>query len=336
MAHQIETFTDGTGSFVSARQSAWHQLGVVLDHSFTAEEAMKVGRLGGWNVRKLPLTTSEITEGGVTTIGVPNHYATVRDHPETGELHSLGVVGNYYEPVQNEEMAAFLNALVDEGGAHFETAGSLFDGRRCFLSLRLPEDMLVGGVDALQMYICATNSHDGNAALEAMVTPVRVVCNNTLTFGFSRAVQTWKIRHTSGAGNAVSQARQALDLTFRYVKAFEREAEKMIQTEMSYDEFRIAAKRVVRPDTATLSDRQVRADEKVLGQMGALFLNAATQENIRGTRWAGFQAVTEYQEHFAPVHAKGRSKDVARAERAASGGLAANQGAAFRAFAVAG
>ena len=92
MSHEIETH--GTqAAAVFARKDAWHRLGTtVRDRAFTAEEAMRLGHLGGWNVRKLPLTTAEVSEGGVTAIEVPG-FATVRTNPFTGEPEALGVVG---------------------------------------------------------------------------------------------------------------------------------------------------------------------------------------------------------------------------------------------------
>lgn len=99
MSHEIETH--GTqAAAVFARKDAWHRLGTtVRDRAFTAEEAMTLGHLGGWDVRKLPLTTAEVSKGGVTPIEVPG-FATVRTNPFTGAPEALGVVGGGYTPLQ--------------------------------------------------------------------------------------------------------------------------------------------------------------------------------------------------------------------------------------------
>ena len=138
MAHQIEQYTDGTAGFVTARQHAWHRLGTVLPDAFTAEQAMNHAKLGGWNVRTEPLTTTVVGDDGVTILDVPDHFATVRTHPLTGQPEVLGVVGAKYRPIQNEQHADLLNLLVDESGAHFETAGSLRGGRQVFLTMKIP------------------------------------------------------------------------------------------------------------------------------------------------------------------------------------------------------
>ena len=63
MAHEIETFDDGTAAFVTARHDAWHRLGIVTRDCLTAEQVMTTARLGGWNVHTVPLTATDITDG---------------------------------------------------------------------------------------------------------------------------------------------------------------------------------------------------------------------------------------------------------------------------------
>src|SRR3954454_12747945 len=118
MAHEIETFDDGTAAFFTARQDAWHRLGVVTTDCLTAEDVMTTARLGGWNVRTVGLTATDLTEHGGTNLTVADHFATVLTHPTTGQPDVLGVVGAGYTVVQNEQQAELLNLLVDEAGAH--------------------------------------------------------------------------------------------------------------------------------------------------------------------------------------------------------------------------
>ena len=101
-----------------------------------------------------------------------------------------------YRPLQNEEHCDFLNHLADASGAIFDTAGSLRGGRQVFVTMRLPETVLVGGVDELDLNIAALNSHDGNSAFRLLVTPVRVVCANTQAAALRHHVASVSIRHT--------------------------------------------------------------------------------------------------------------------------------------------
>ena len=144
----------------------------------------------------MPLSASEISADGVTSVEVPG-YATVRTNPFTGAPEALGVVGAGYRPLQNEEHCDFLNHLADASGAIFDTAGSLRGGRQVFVTMCLPETVLVGGVDELDLNIAALNSHDGNSAFRVLLTPVRVVCANTQAAALRNHVASVSIRHTS-------------------------------------------------------------------------------------------------------------------------------------------
>ncbi len=317
MAHQLETWQDGTASFVSARKHAWHQLGTVLPAEFDAAQAMSYAKLGGWNVRTVPLQTApSIDEQGVTSpLPVPDQFATVRTNPVRGGTDVLGVVGKSYTVIQNEEHAGLLNTLVDAGGAHFETAGSLRGGRSVFLSMKLPESMLIGGVDPVDLYLIALNSHDGTSAFRLLVSPVRVVCANTQALALRRAQSSFSIRHTSGAKGNIAQAREALGLTFKYAEVFEREAEQMIQASLTDAQFEQIIGKLWTTESESKRSATITANRADV--LTGLFADAPTNANIRGTRWACYQAVTEYLDHFAPVAG---GTDTARAERVATGG----------------
>ncbi|MFE9604558.1 DUF932 domain-containing protein [Streptomyces hokutonensis] len=331
MAHEIEQFTDGTAAFASANESAWHKLGTVTEGAMTAEEAMSLASLSGWNVRLLPLTATEITPDGTTPVEVPEHFASARTHPKTGRTQTLGVVGTDYFPVQNEEHAEFLNLLSDESGAHFETAGSLRDGRQVFLTMKLPQSLTIGGNDAVDLYIAAINSHDGSSAFRIITTPVRVVCANTARAAIAGARSSFVVRHTAGAKARIAQARSALGLTARYAEEFEKAAQRMIQAEMTLSELKSVVDEMW-PVQDNDSPRKKTNQRQRWGTISNLFEIADTQAGIRGTRWAGYNALTEYANHVAPAQGKtDAEKAVARAERVISG--AAN-GLMEKAFAL--
>nr|WP_107905345.1 DUF932 domain-containing protein [Streptomyces chartreusis] len=319
MAHEIEQFTDGTAAFASANVSAWHKLGTVTEGAMTAEEAMELASLSGWNVRLLPLTATEITTDGTTPVEVPQHYATARTHPKTGHTQTLGVVGSDYHPVQNEEHAEFLNLLADESGAHFETAGSLKGGRQVFLTMKLPQCLTIGQDDNIDLYIAASNSHDGGSAFRTMVTPIRVECANTLRAAIQGARSSFVVRHTAGAKARIAQARSALGLTFKYAEEFEQAAQRMIEAEMTLSELKSVVDRLW-PVKDSDHPRAKTNQRERWGAISNLFEHADTQAGIRGTRWAGYNALTEYANHVAPARGKtDADKAAARAERVISG-----------------
>ncbi|MGW7673011.1 DUF932 domain-containing protein [Streptomyces sp. NPDC054775] len=319
MAHEIEQFTDGTAAFASARESAWHGLGTITQGAMTAEEAMRIASLSGWNVRLLPLTATEITTDGTTPVEVPQHFATARTHPKTGTTETLGVVGSDYHPVQNEEHAEFLNLLADESGAHFETVGSLKSGRQVFLTMKMPQSLTIGGHDQVDLYIAAFNSHDGSSAFRIVVTPIRVVCANTQRAAIQGARSSFVVRHTAGAKARIAQARSALGLTFRYAEEFEKAAQRMIEAEMTLNELRSVVNELW-PVKDSDSPRKKTNQRQRWGAISNLFEHADTQAGIRGTRWAGYNALTEYANHVAPAQGKTEADKMrARAERIISG-----------------
>lgn len=324
MAHELETI-NGQTSFVSARQSAWHRLGTVLPEEFTAEQALREANLGGWNVRKALLQA--VVDGQI--VDVPDRRAVIRTNPVTGQPEALGVVGSGFEHVQNEEQVDFLNALVDNTGAHLQTAGALRGGRQVFFTCKLPEAMLVGGVDRVDLYLAVLNGHDGSMAFRAIASPVRVVCANTQAAALGSAAQSWSTRHTKNAARAVEEARRSLQLAWRYSEEFAHEAERMIQTELDNDEFeRVIACVFGAPDEVKDSKVTIRHKIERLDVVRGLYHDARTQENIRGTRWAGYNAITEFVDWEMPVKGSG-SYDQRRALRAVDGAGAKDKEVAF-------
>ena len=301
--------TDGVTSFVG-REDAWHTLGTALGHSFTAEEAMKEGHLADWNVRKAPI----FTVVGGKRIELQDRNAVVRDNPvRAGQIDVLGDVGNSYRIIQNEQHAALLNALVDESGANLNTAGALNGGRSVFITMELPGHINVGGVDPIKNFIAGINTHDGSMAFTLMVTPVQIVCENTLNLAFQNNSHMFRIRHTSGAENAIrTQAREALDMTFKYLDGFQQQAEQLINTTLTQTQFEEIVEKEFGAEEDASPAAHTRAERKI-GEMVHLFADAATQESKRGTAWAGLGALTEWADHFSPT--RGTDRDTARAQK---------------------
>ncbi|MFF4205732.1 DUF932 domain-containing protein [Streptomyces sp. NPDC001668] len=299
--HALETHADGTTSFVSARLDSWHRLGTVTRDAMTAEEALDLAFLSGWNVRKVGgLHTYEMTKDGVTRLESPDEFFTVRTHPKTGVAERLGTVGAKYEVVQNEEHCELLNLLVDESGAHFETAGSLHGGKRVFVTMKLPKTIQIAGVDDVDLYLAGFNSHDGSSGFRFNVSPTRVVCGNTQRMAMANAVSHYTVRHTAGAKAKIAEARKALNMVWEYAEEYEREAERMLNTSAGLGQLEMVIDALwplePNPSTRTLNNHRRRKNTIVM-----LFEHAATQANIRGTWWAIVQAVYEYLEHFAPA-----------------------------------
>ena len=321
MAHELD-ITNGVASFANSRADAWHRLGQSVGHTMTAREALDAAHLANWNVRKMPLVIPQepiITDDGVRTpppIPVPDMFATVRDNPiVAGQIDYLGVVGTKYEPVQNESSCAVLDAITDESGAHFETAGALRGGRETFVTMKLPKTMTFhgrdGSEDTTEWYLAALNSHDGSSKYRLLLTSVRIVCANTQSAAIAGAKSTFGIRHTNGARVAIQEARTALGLAWRYMDAFETEAAALYAAPMELDEMRDFATRLVKADDKTASVTARRGRQQQASSIVKLWTSSPTIAPIAGTRWAAYNAVTEYLDHFQPVRGARTSRAAA-------------------------
>jgi phage/plasmid-like protein (TIGR03299 family) len=316
MAANIEQFADGTSAFFSAREVAWHKLGTVTDGALNAADALKTAQLDSLvKVSEEPIYTKVDGE----EIHLNKKFLTYRNHPKKG-LTALGVVGSRYTPIQNLEAFEFLNHIADETGAVFETAGSLGNGERVFMTMKFPESMMIGGVDTINNYIMAVNSHDGSSAFVVAVTPIRAVCTNTVRLALAQAKSKVSLKHTSGATAKVQQARETLGVVFRYQEEFEKEVNEMLSikiTDKQYTEF--IKTLVPEPKMKDPSDRMVNSVEKKRGELMALW-KAPTQQNVAGTAWAAYNAVVEWSDWVKPIRSNKDEKDDLRSERMLFGG----------------
>lgn len=295
MSHEL----DGTGGvtfFADSRTDAWHQLGQQLERTMTAAEALEYAHLANWNVRKMPAWTSDESGQPIPMIG---RFATLRTNPVSGATEYLGDVGSRYEVVQNEQLVDFMNALVDESGAHFETAGSLRGGTQVFVTMRVPNYMVFTGNEGVEdrndLYIAVMNSHDGYGSLSVRVTPVRIVCANTQSAAIANTKSVWTARHTINALKAVEDARQALSLNFTYAQAFAEEMQKLIERELEHEQIEKAVNAIFDVNGAPSERaRNGRLDNAAHVMTG---LNLATVAGFENTAYGVYNAVTEWVDH---------------------------------------
>lgn len=315
MAHDIETFEDGSSAFFSNRQVAWHKLGVITDGAQTAQDALRIAQLD--SVVHVSENPVGVDING-TFVQIPNRFITYREHPKTGTT-GLGVVGKRYTPIQNSEAFDFLNALADESGAVFETAGSINNGARVFMTMKFPEAMTLGGNDVVDNYIMAVNSHDGTLAFTVAVTPIRAVCTNTVRLALNKAQSKIALRHTIGSSQKVQQARETLDIVWKYQTEFQAEVESMLSQKFGDEDFsRFTEKLVPVPRGFNTTERQVASVEAIRRELIGLW-QAPTQQNIKGTKWAAYNAVAEYEDWSKPVRDK-ENPEMVRAKRSINGG----------------
>ncbi len=201
------------------RTAPWHDLGTRVEDAPGSKEALEAAGLN-WQVIQKEICTQD---GRI----IPGFRANIRDQDQ----RVLGVVTNRYKVVQNEEAFAFTDQLLGEG-VTYETAGSLQDGRRTWILARLPQRYIISG-DEITPYLVFMNSHDGTGAIKAAMTPVRVVCQNTLNLALATAKRSWSTNHTGDIRGKLKDAEQTLLYAGHYMKELGKAIDQLNQLRLS-------------------------------------------------------------------------------------------------------
>ena len=201
------------------RQTPWHGLGTRVAEALISQEALEVAGLN-WTVAQ----QSIYTEQGQL---IPNFKANIRET----DNQILGVVSDRYQIVQNSEAFAFTDELLGMD-VTYETVGSLQNGRRVWLLAKLPEKYIIAR-DKIEPYLVFSNSHDGSAAITVAMTPVRIVCQNTLNLALRQAKRTWSARHIGNIHGKMHEAQQTLELAHTYMAELGKEFNNLNRTKLS-------------------------------------------------------------------------------------------------------
>jgi phage/plasmid-like protein (TIGR03299 family) len=185
------------------REAPWHGLGTRVETALSSEEALEKSGLN-WTVKQCPILTNELAT-------IPGYKANIRE--TDGKV--LGVVSDRYKVVQNYEAFAFTDALLGEG-VRYETAGSLQEGRKIWLLAKLPDNYIIEG-EQIEPYLVFSSSHDGTGSIKVAMTPIRVVCQNTLNIALSTAKRIWTTIHVGDMAAKLDEAHNTLLLAEKYM-----------------------------------------------------------------------------------------------------------------------
>jgi phage/plasmid-like protein (TIGR03299 family) len=173
MAHELEMI-NGEAQMAYVGDVPWHGLGTKVDRELTPDQFQKVAGLD-WTVEKQPLVTA-------TGIPIKNKEALIR----SSDNSVLDVVGTGWNPVQNSEAFEFFHDYVMAGDMEMHTAGSLKDGQMVWALAKTKESFELFKGDQTDNYFLFTNPHQFGKSINIRMTPIRVVCNNTLTLSLSQ------------------------------------------------------------------------------------------------------------------------------------------------------
>lgn len=214
MAANVETM-------MYVREKPWHGLGTEVSEAPTSSDALRLAGLD-WEVQQKNIQVC----GGSK---IENYKANVR----STDCAVLGVVSDSYKIVQNADAFSFTDELIG-GDVRYETAGSLRGGKKIWLLAKMPERKIAG--DAVEPYLCFSNTHDGTGAIRVCMTPIRVVCNNTLNLALNTAKRQWSARHMGNIEQKMQEARMCLQLADAYMDGLGDYADKLANKTINDEE----------------------------------------------------------------------------------------------------
>lgn len=299
MAHNLEERGSEASMFYTG-ETPWHQLGRRLNKPATAGEAMQAARLD-YTVVKRPL---KAVINGRHYADVPNAFATVR--MDTNQV--LGVVGSRYEPVQNKDAFNFFDPLVDKDEAIYHTAGVLGRGEKIWLLAKLPSYIRVGKRgDAIEKFVLLYNSHDGSSHIRLKLTPVRVVCNNTLTCALQGTDAEVRIKHTASATEKLQEAHKILELYNGLYQQLDYIFNRMSLRKVTSQQLLDYVKTLV-PDNQE-AESNVRT-ENIRSNIIRLHDDTPEAAMHRGTLFGAYNAVTELVDHYGSSNPSKQLKSI--------------------------
>jgi phage/plasmid-like protein (TIGR03299 family) len=263
-----------------------------------------------WGVEKRPVY---LGNGQV----IPGKFATVRTDTE----RALGIVGNRYNVIQNRTGLDLFDTAAQAGAVEYGRAGTFKGGAVVWLQAALPGSMRIGP-DEVSKFLLLANTHDGSGTMRILLTPIRVVCKNTLAMAL-RSDAGMTIRHTASSGAKMRAAQAAIEAAQRYYAEFADAGAAMFSRKLSYSGTKAAIDAIF-PSSALDGETSTRLDN-TRGKVIDLVERGKGQYAIRGTAWGVYNAVAEYTDHFRST----RGDEANRLESAWLGSGAAIKRRAF-------
>ncbi len=268
------------------REKPWHGLGTRVEEAPTSLDALRLAGLD-WNV-----VQEDIFTGGGDTIS--GYKVNVRD----SDRKALGVVSDRYKIVQNREAFAFTDALLGKG-VRYETAGSLQEGKRVWLLARLPREYIIAG-ECISPYLVFSNSHDGSGAVRVALTPIRVVCNNTLNLALDGAKRSWSMIHTGNISDKMQEAKDTLFMAEKYMRTLGKEFECLRSqkvTDGQVKEFIGMLLPMEKDATATQEKNIIKLREDMLRR----YHDAPDLKDVGNNAYRFINAVSDFATHAKPL-----------------------------------
>ena len=276
------------------RETPWHGLGKRVNEALNSKEALTAAGLE-WSVIQEPIytETKELIEG---------YKANVRDT----DRQVLGVVTDRYKIVQNQEAFAFTDELLGEG-VRYEIAGSLQGGRKVWLLAHLPHEYIISG-ERISPYLVFFNSHDGSGAIKAAITPIRVVCQNTLNLALSTAKRSWSMIHTGDIKGKMQEAKDTLFMAEKYMDSLGKEFETLRRKKLT-DQQVLEYIEILLPLEEDSTPQQIRNMKRLREDMKIRYFDAPDLKDVGKNAYAFVNAVSDFTTHAEPLRRTANYKE---------------------------
>lgn len=278
----------------------WHKLGTPLNGLATINEVLEACP---------PLAREVVLEKVYTGEGleVYGKYAPCLLMDDGKRIpFENAIVGSQYRVLQNRQAFEFFDAFcADPNGPKYETAGTLYNGRKVWILAKLPDVLEVVPGDIVEPYILLSNSHDGTSAVTIQETPIRVVCNNTLNMALNMSVnRKHKIRHSGDIFTKVSRVQDALGIVREQFAETANLYKQLAQVEPTHEQIEQVLT-VLFPPTASARAENQKERVRILVDRGT----GTEIDGVRGTGWGLYNAVTELVDHTANLGSKRPNAD---------------------------
>ena len=268
------------------REKPWHGLGTKVEEAPCSADALYMAGLD-WQVIQEPI----YTDTGEIILG---YKANVRD----SDRKVLGVVTDRYKIVQNHEAFTFTDSLLGSG-VRYETAGSLQEGKRVWLLARFPREYIIAG-ERISPYLVFSNTHDGSGSVKVALTPVRVVCNNTLNLALNTASRSWSMMHTGNIKDKIQEAKDTLFMAEEYMDSLGKEFENLRKHKMTDAQVKeyIGLLLPMEKDATPIQSKNII---KLREDMTRRYYDAPDLQDLGNTAYRFINAVSDFATHSDPL-----------------------------------
>ena len=281
-------------SMFYVRETPWHGLGTKVLEAPASKDALQLAGLN-WRVLQEPIytATEELIDG---------YKANVRD----SDRKVLGVVTDRYRVIQNDEAFAFTDGLLGEG-VKYETAGSLQGGRKVWLLAHMPHEYIISG-ERISPYLLFSNTHDGSGAIKVALTPIRVVCQNTLNLALAGAKRSWSMIHTGDIREKMQEAKDTLFLAEKYMDELGKEFEALRMKKLT-DKQVMEYIEILLPIEDGSTPQQEKNMKRLREDMKIRYFDAPDLQGVGKNAYRFVNAVSDFATHAEPLRRTANYKE---------------------------